>query len=625
MFDWACKVTTIAFNISFPLLISVLGDAKFGDGQGKIVFSYLTTLSSILVSLSYLTFTSVFEYSLMKRKGLSRFAFISSFFLMLFIFCFVGDAIYLACFLVVVSKVSQSISQIAYDSLLDAISKGRDPHSVSTRGYIAGYSGMLAFLVYAAPILGVLYGVFKVPSLWYEGIAPSVLAGTWYMFFLIQVERNLPKNLGQGIAFPFHKNRGKSSSKEVMTSTTSSVIGNNNTVEKENLKGDTISIRNRGESGDSYPPPRSPHRSSDQLIDSLNDDTNNSSSGSTTNNTNRSNKINTTPGRVSFRTVEEVVASIEPTTAEINSSENIYPSSSSVPTTITEKVLQGLLDWYVIIKFSFIQGSRLQYENIIEATKYRDLSWFIVAFIFLSGSSNTAQSVAVIVSVQILNLGIEIVILATIVGLFSAIAGIAFFKYVIFKKWITPQYVLVINVLIIVVVLVFVLYIKTASQLLIAAAVTGTQIGPIGALSRSIVSSLIPSNRQSRLFSLYQFSQDSTSWIGSLIIASVSSAYGGSNSVYLTTVVIVCVVEIALGLPCLLMMNYNRGVLLRKQKEEEEEEEKGGGGGEGATVTVTTATEQSSIEIDTEVGLQSPTLASKDSFKDDSTMTRSLL
>jgi len=159
MFDWACKVTTIAFNISFPLLISVLGDAKFGDGQGKIVFSYLTTLSSILVSLSYLTFTSVFEYSLMKRKGLSRFAFISSFFLMLFIFCFVGDAIYLACFLVVVSKVSQSISQIAYDSLLDAISKGRDPHSVSTRGYIAGYSGMLAFLVYAAPILGVLLSV----------------------------------------------------------------------------------------------------------------------------------------------------------------------------------------------------------------------------------------------------------------------------------------------------------------------------------------------------------------------------------------------------------------------------------------------------------------------------------
>lgn len=569
MFDWACKVTSIAFNISFPLLITVLGDAKFGDGQGKIVFSYLTTLVSILVSLSYLTFTSIFEYGLMKRKGLSRFAFISSIFLMFFIFCFANDAIYLACILVIVSRVAQSIAQIAYDSLLDAISKGRDPHSVSTRGYITGYSGMLAFLVYAAPILGVLYGVFKVTALWYEGIVPSVLVGTWYLFFLVQVERNLPRNLGQGLQFPFNKK-----------STDNTTHKNNYEVspQKGNNQDTDRYSRDQGDV------PRSPHRSFDQLIDSENGQNQESNSSDTWKSTADHTKsglsstqhiprrdtdddspATLSSSRVSFRTIEEVIASKSTnlnTTTENASSEHV---------SITNKILQTVLDWYVIIKFSFVQGSKLQYENIIEATKYRDLSWFIVAFIFLSGSSNTAQSVAVIVAIQILNLGIEIVILATIVGLVSAIAGIAFFKYVIYKKWLTPKYVIVINTLVIAVVLVFVLYISTASQLLIAAAITGTQIGPIGALSRSIVSSLIPSTRQSRLFSLYQFSQDSTSWIGSLIIASVSSAYGGSDSVYLKTVVIVCVAEIVLGLPCLLMMNYDRGVLLRKQKEVEEE------------------------------------------------------
>lgn len=179
MYEWAAKVTNITFNISFPLLITKLGDSSLGIGQGKILFSYVTIIVAILTSISFLTVTSVLDYGLMKRKAFFRFALISSIVLILFIFCFEQGAVYFACVLVILARVSYSIASISYDALLDAISCDRDPHSVSARSYVTGYVGMLAFILTIAPILALIYTYGTRDLLWLEGIVPTVLSGVW--------------------------------------------------------------------------------------------------------------------------------------------------------------------------------------------------------------------------------------------------------------------------------------------------------------------------------------------------------------------------------------------------------------------------------------------------------------
>ena len=43
-----------------------------------------------------------------------------------------------------------------------------------------------------------------------------------------------------------------------------------------------------------------------------------------------------------------------------------------------------------------------------------------------------------------------------------------------------------------------------------------------------------------------------------------------SDRVYIRTIVISCLVEIAIGLPCLLMINVERGINARKNEESKE-------------------------------------------------------
>ena len=162
---------------------------------------------------------------------------------------------------------------------------------------------------------------------------------------------------------------------------------------------------------------------------------------------------------------------------------------------------------------------------------------------------------------------LAVIIGATVIGLIGAITGVASFKFLIKRNIIHPKTVIVINAVIILLLMVFVLYIQNSGQLLVAAFIAGAQVGPVGALSRSILSSMIPAQKQTRLFSLYQFSQEATSWIGSLVIAAIATDYGGGDNVYLKSVVFTCMVQIGIGIPCLLIMNYDRGVAQRQRQE----------------------------------------------------------
>jgi hypothetical protein len=128
-------------------------------------------------------------------------------------------------------------------------------------------------------------------------------------------------------------------------------------------------------------------------------------------------------------------------------------------------------------------------------------------------------------------------------------------------------------------------------------------VGPIGAFSRSIVSRLTPSTQQSRFFSLYEFSQEATGWIGPLVIATVTQTHRGPGAgcVFAQTSVFTCLVELGLAVVFLLPLDVGRGERLRvgmdAQAEaalaavaceiegawsvEVDEEEEGRGGGRG--------------------------------------------
>ena len=106
-----------------------------------------------------------------------------------------------------------------------------------------------------------------------------------------------------------------------------------------------------------------------------------------------------------------------------NKAQSAPPSTHADTPTTASGSCEACLELLELTKFGLIHGAELQYHNIIEASEYEDLSWFIVAFIFLSGASTTAQSVAVIVATQILDASITIVLASTLIGLISAVLG----------------------------------------------------------------------------------------------------------------------------------------------------------------------------------------------------------
>ena len=143
-YEFASRVTSISFSVFMPLLITSLGDDKYND-QGKSIWSYVSAIVQVINALSFLTFTSVFEYGLNRRSGLIFFSSIAAISLMVFIFCVNPSMIYLACIAAIFCRVSNSISSLAYDSLLDCAGSAADPieggasNNISSKGGIVGY------------------------------------------------------------------------------------------------------------------------------------------------------------------------------------------------------------------------------------------------------------------------------------------------------------------------------------------------------------------------------------------------------------------------------------------------------------------------------------------------------
>ena len=200
-------------------------------------------------------------------------------------------------------------------------------------------------------------------------------------------------------------------------------------------------------------------------------------------------------------------------------------SQSASTSTKRSSICSIIYECLSVIRYAFVTGSQQQYENLIHLMEFPDCALYILAFIFLTGAASVVTSVATIVATSVLSAGIVDLGLCALLGVLGAIAGLSFFKQIVECGLVTAKWVLVTNTIIIIGLIIFTLYIKSVAELYVLAVWGGTQVGSFGAFSRSLYSSLAPKNKQARFFSLLQFSQDSTSWIPSIIIAAVSAKW----------------------------------------------------------------------------------------------------
>ena len=196
----------------------------------------------------------------------------------------------------------------------------------------------------------------------------------------------------------------------------------------------------------------------------------------------------------------------------------------------------------------------------------KDLGLFILSLIFLAGAASTAVSVGAVLAVNVLNISLVYLFIAFFLGIIAAIIGVVVYRYIKERNWMNPKQILLLNMVILFLCALYVLKVNTLGDIIILAVVSGSQVGSVGAFTRSMLSILIPAERQSRLFSFYELTQDSTSWIGPLIISSLALSYG--NDYYREIVAIVCAVQFAIGMPILLMVDLNRGLQSRRDVEE---------------------------------------------------------
>lgn len=85
-------------------------------------------------------------------------------------------------------------------------------------------------------------------------------------------------------------------------------------------------------------------------------------------------------------------------------------------------------------------------------------------------------------------------------------------------------------------------------ELFVGVAWYGLHLGSVQSFSRSLYSTTLPEGKEAQLFSLFAFTDRSSSWIGPAIVASVLQATGSIRLAFVYPVVVLLVPAILLGL-----------------------------------------------------------------------------
>ena len=476
-YEISSKVLVFSFSAFIPLLISKQGDEEFGEGRGKVVWSYTVGAMSIVTLLTYIIFLGVLDFGWIKRKALINASIVTALIMTLFIFSFAPSAIYLSCILAISSKTCQRIADVAFESLIDALAKDElSAHALSSRAQASGFVGVIVFTILVlCPIAGSIYLFADLSPIWTNSIIPNILVGIWSLIFALLMKTLLPQDIGKGAPL-------------LLPDIVCSCFASKNSNYYDNKDDD--------EDDDSF----------DDMM---------------------------------FKTASP--ATLSSTNQDNNSCLQILN---------------------FIIKAG-IRGTTDQWNNIAYMKQLPHLTWFYVSAAFTNAATQTASSVIIILAVEVLKLEAWVLVTGFVIALLSAICGVVFYRYITVHEMLTVKQVLLVNLFILACVSTVSLFITSWWQILLIMAIAGFQIGSLGSFTRSLVSTLIPKERQSRLFSLYELVKDGTAWIPALIIATLSWEYPGARK-YQIIVTIVGTVSIVIGLPILAFkVGITRGRITR--------------------------------------------------------------
>ncbi len=484
-YEIASSVLNLSFAFLLPLLVEKQAEEFYGDGQGKIWAAGVSVGISIFTMYGYISFLSLLDYGLYRRKTLIISSKVTALSMVLVLFCFHSSLVIVTCILWLIGKVVSRMADVAFAALIDAVAGSEtEAHDLSTRSQGTGYIGLGIFvLLVLGPVLGTIY-LISGTSIWFSALIPNALVGLWSVFFVYYMSSLLPLELGQRPPLV------------LVPLSSTSIVKSDSTGE-----------------GNEYEIEIDKDKNKDENVDSVR------------------------------------VAS----------------------TTEAEDSYTNKLPFYKFAYHATVLGVTEQCKSVIYLkTLGPDLQWLFISYIFLNGATNTASSAAAILCIRVLKISIAWVALGSALGTIAAVAFLALYRYLTKHGFMSVHQVLILNLIILSIGAFFALFVERPWELVIMMIICGSQLGSFGSFSRSLVSTLVPSSHQSRLFSLFELIKDGTSWIGPLILATLTSHFGDNS--YQTILVLVCFFQIIIGLPILgFLVNVERG---RSRREEEDETDK---------------------------------------------------
>jgi len=221
--------------------------------------------------------------------------------------------------------------------------------------------------------------------------------------------------------------------------------------------------------------------------------------------------------------------------------------------------------------------------------KFKDVSLFVLSWMFLSDASSTASSLGTLIAEE-LGYSTTVIAAAVVFGIIFAALGMLLWMWVVKNHWLTPYQVLFINLCCQAAGALLLLGVSEEWHIFGIVLLVGVNLGPVSSYTRSIIVTMIPSGFQTNFLSFYELTQKGTAWIGPLTIGGLTSVMGREYFAIISIVTILT--ELLIGLPIFWMVDVERGQLLASAYGEAEEARKGfartrggGGGGSGGANT----------------------------------------
>jgi UMF1 family MFS transporter len=166
---------------------------------------------------------------------------------------------------------------------------------------------------------------------------------------------------------------------------------------------------------------------------------------------------------------------------------------------------------------AFVSGAfRQLFETLRDLRLYRQTAIFLAAYLFFNDGVQTVISSASVYGAEQLDMSQSILIAAIVVVQIVAFGGALLFGRRAASRGAIRAIRESLVIWVVAVAVGYFLPVGGVAPFFVIAAVFGTVLGGIQALSRSLFSQMVPRGREAEYFSLYQACERGTSWLGTL-------------------------------------------------------------------------------------------------------------